>query len=634
MDEAQAALSAGTALLHRREWSAALSEFDRAAELLPKVRKLVSYLVQRGTALTGVGGPNALAEALACFDAALNVDKDNGAAWFMRGRALNELGRRDEMLAAYRRAASASPVVEEAHLMLLRALLQQGDAAGAVAAGQTALPVVTKRRGALHRLFLYACAQAGREELCEESAVALAVEFQAQRDGMERGGSAGSAGDTEDAATELLDEEMTEVLGRALGRAASARGSSVRHWQLACVVEPSFEHLLGLGAAYSSAGETGAAKRCLMLSRARCPEDWRPFHHLGLNEFRARRYRNSAAYFQHALDLCSTAPATAAGQQQRRGSVVSADPREAARLAAVYREGQGRMVSRVQLYLGTALLNSGDVVGARHHVSCAAHSHGTVRNFARILLAAILTRVGHLESALNTLNIARKEFDEAVFEGHAEEAPASAPADAAASTAAAASPERNDGRYASSSVGSFGSYASAKGIGDEHELPDLAIGASNPAKQSTLSSDRALAVRLHHATALLTRVVYEDLFASKSEPQLVKLFELETSCIRDMARRAKGDAAAKQAVDDLASVHTALRNAHKSLAAIGAIKPAKHAHGQPSHVGRTGIRAASSEPSSEEQLRQIAEQDRKRIAFFESLRQRRAALEHDMEEHH
>ena len=63
------------------------------------------------------------------------------------------------------------------------------------------------------------------------------------------GGGAGSAGDTEDAATELLDEEMTEVLGRALGRAAFARGNSVRHWQLACVVEPSFENLLGLGAA-------------------------------------------------------------------------------------------------------------------------------------------------------------------------------------------------------------------------------------------------------------------------------------------------------------------------------------------------------------------------------------------------
>jgi tetratricopeptide (TPR) repeat protein len=626
MDEAQAALSAGTALLHRREWSAALSEFDRAAELVPKVRKLVSYQVQRGTALTGGGGEGALAEALACFDAALKVDKDNGAAWFKRGHALKELGRRDEMLAAYRRAACASPVVEEAHLALLRALLQQNDAAGAVAAGQAALSVVTKRRGALHRLFLYACAQAGREELCEESAVALAVEFQAQRDGVERG--AGATGDAGDAATELLDEEMAEVLGRALGRLASARGNSVRHWQLACVVEPSFEHLLGLGAAYSSAGETGAAKRCLMLSRARCPEDWRPFHHLGLNEFRARRYRNSAAYFQHALDLCSTAPATAAGQQQRHGSVASADPREAARLAAVYREGQGRMVSRVQLYLGTALLNAGDVAVARHHVSCAAHSHGTVRNFARILLAAILTRVGHLESALNALNIARKEFDEAVFEGHAEEAPAVA----AAAAAAAAGPGPNEGRRASSSVGSFGSYASAKGIGDEHELPDFAIGGSNPAKQSTLGSDRALAVRLHHATALLTRVVYEDLFASKSEPQLVKLFELETSCIRDMARRAKGDAAAKQAVDELASVHTALRNAHKSLAAMGAIKPAK---GQPSHAAaRAGLRTPSAEPSSADQLRQIAEQDRKRIAFFDSLRQRRAALEHEMEEHH
>ena len=198
--------------------------------------------------------------------------------------------------------------------------------------------------------------------------------------------------------------------------------------------------------------------------------------------------------------------------------------------------------------------------------------------------------------------------------------------------AAAAAPGPNEGRRASSSVGSFGSYASAKGIGDEHELPDLAIGGSNPAKQSTLGSDRALAVRLHHATALLTRVVYEDLFASKSEPQLVKLFELETSCIRDMARRAKGDAAAKQAVDELASVHTALRNAHKSLAAMDAIKPAK---GQPSHAAaRAGLRTPSAEPSSADQLLQIAEQDRKRIAFFDSLRQRRAALEHEMEELH
>jgi len=84
----------------------ALAHYQRALELDPRCS---SAWVGRG--MQFVDDP---AEALRCFEHAVEAAPDNANAWFLKSMSLDDLGRREEAASARRRASELDPGIYSA----------------------------------------------------------------------------------------------------------------------------------------------------------------------------------------------------------------------------------------------------------------------------------------------------------------------------------------------------------------------------------------------------------------------------------------------------------------------------------------------------------------------------------------
>ncbi len=563
--------------------------------------------------------------------------KGTGTAWFKLGEARRKVGRLEESVAAFRSAIKGYPELAEARVGLVRALIEvplleqaKIDCQESIAyLGSQKEPQLSnnknsseKRKLSLQRLLLYICAQLECEMDAADDAAELALVLQRSR---EQG--------KQDHA--ILDEQTIDLLSHTLLSIATQR-SDLKFWQLACVVEPSLEHIIGLGGAYLDAGELTPARNCLCLAMRMSPQEWRAPHLLGMLEFRCGRFRSAAGYFETALDLCSRTPPNSPqrapsalvrqlstlprleSQTADELSELKRSPRERTtnrrRVSVVFEDhGRGLMAGRIQLYFGASLLNGGDVVGARHHVSCSAHSLGSVHNFARLLLTALLLKVGQLESAMNMLNLARKDVDEAVFEGGAGNMPLQ---------------EQQQQQQQASKIGAR-----------RRRVSSFQSVATNGA--ADLGEDFSHALRFHWATAQLVRLAYQnpEIQEKKKILEMNKLFDLELVCLNDLLRRDPGNADAKHALEGAQARHNETKERIATLECADDLKA--RLVNDPHHIRHHSLLARyrsegdkESALSSAERLAILEQQEKKQKLFMQSLQDRRERLEHDMENEH
>jgi predicted O-linked N-acetylglucosamine transferase (SPINDLY family) len=109
-------ISLGTGFLGLRDYSRALSLFERLATAKPPAPKA---LIGRGLALSG---ENRHQEAIQIFDEAFALDPHNAEALIGKGVALKALRRLPEAIETYRRAIEVAPRAANAHLNLGNAL--------------------------------------------------------------------------------------------------------------------------------------------------------------------------------------------------------------------------------------------------------------------------------------------------------------------------------------------------------------------------------------------------------------------------------------------------------------------------------------------------------------------------------
>jgi len=113
----------------------ALTCFERALEINP--RHADAWL-NKGAALAGLGRP---AEALTCYERALEIDPRDAEAWSAKGAALAGLGRPAEALTCYERALEINPRFLEAWYNKGVALARLGRHAEALACYERALEI-------------------------------------------------------------------------------------------------------------------------------------------------------------------------------------------------------------------------------------------------------------------------------------------------------------------------------------------------------------------------------------------------------------------------------------------------------------------------------------------------------------
>jgi len=109
-------ISLGTGFLGLRDYSRALSLFERLATAKPPAPKA---LIGKGLALSG---ENRHQEAIQIFDEAFALDPNNAEALIGKGVALKALRRLPEAIETYRRAIDVAPRAANAHLNLGNAL--------------------------------------------------------------------------------------------------------------------------------------------------------------------------------------------------------------------------------------------------------------------------------------------------------------------------------------------------------------------------------------------------------------------------------------------------------------------------------------------------------------------------------
>jgi tetratricopeptide (TPR) repeat protein len=157
----------------------ALPRFRRARELAPKDARAALYL---GLSVESVGRAG---EALALYQEAVGLERaanqEQAETLLPGARLLVLLDRLEEAEQWIRRAVALSPKLRDAHFELARILLKKGNAAGAAAAGETALSlsegIVTD--SAIRYLLIRAWQQSGEPG---RAAVHAAV-IRAQEDG-------------------------------------------------------------------------------------------------------------------------------------------------------------------------------------------------------------------------------------------------------------------------------------------------------------------------------------------------------------------------------------------------------------------------------------------------------------------
>ncbi|CAK9006448.1 Probable UDP-N-acetylglucosamine--peptide N-acetylglucosaminyltransferase SPINDLY (LeSPY) [Durusdinium trenchii] len=625
---AQAAVQAANALRARGRFSEAVAQYAAAAELQPKLERRAAFLVQKGAAHLGAGQRE---EARRCLDEATRLEPENAAAWFKRGDVCKSAKELDEAARSFRKAIRRDPRMDAAKVSLVRVLMMQGDLEAALGEAQKALPSVESKRSSLLRLVLLCCAHLGRELEAQGAVRELVQEVQAARKANLLSGG--------DARKQELDDQTHAVLLSTLQTLAQQTRDLEFH-KLACVVEPSFDLVLQLGVACMEQGaETrgdgdrtktcspkmaAQARRVLRLARRMDPEDWRSDYFLGLLEFKQQRYRASASHFLESLSLTNKTPPPS---PKGTGSPPAPNANNKGRSEASWyafegasrdgheellqREMQGRMASRVQLCLGVALLNAGDLAAARHHVSCAAYSRGAVRNFAQILVAVLDLRAGNKEAAMHSLNIVRKEVHEAVLQPRAR---------------------------------SMSHQHRAAFVSHEHER--------GPPSDQVLGR----VCKLHWDTARVARLVGAGLQeildadpptlgpreVEKHAGRLKKVLELERSCLQDilmcepesddaragMERVDRDLARAAKAASPSKSQRPMLRRAVSYQAPIS--RPGSGGEeGEHDGTQSFNMRHNGDGLNSAAKLKLYAEQEAKRREFLRSLSARRAALEHD-----
>ncbi|GBG30326.1 Tetratricopeptide repeat protein 27 [Hondaea fermentalgiana] len=645
MEAAQAALDEANRLRSLGKFGEALREYNRAQKAHPRVQRKPGYLVQRGATLVGL---DRVEEGLACFDRALHKDPDSAPAWFKKGTAHKRLRQFEEAVAAFRKACELAPDLDQAHVNLVRTLLLAKDYQASVDAARNAFEnlQIAKARITIDKLWLLACAKLRNDAAAAEPAERLANIFQSD--------------------PSVLDEEMCLLVSRALAFGA-ASGDAARNLalaKLACTVESSFENILRLGTALLEAGETKAARHSLILASRVDQEDWRPHFHLGVLEFEEGNFRRSAARLQHALDLSVASPPSSP-RTRRRSSLESSS---SVRFGdAIRREGRGKMLSRLQLCLAAALLNGGDPSGARLAIMSSAHSQGSVRNHARVLLAAMELNEGNLAKAMHALNVARREVDDAVFESRPRTASV-----------------QHSARFVNFDV--------------DNGLPPDDDVISRIVRLHLLTAKLAEIVRLRieqdDATGNLqanggARGVGQPLLVrspraesrSWANPSPAKISELERTCLNDVLKRDPDNVSAKKLLQGLDKISAMEKKQNVNAHGPGAngheratnesdsrVVPGHSGSASPPHqqqqqqiqvqqqqqiqvqqqqgerkdkppllraasCGNPGSVAVPSAMTSAEKLKYYAEQDAKREAFLEKLRARRRALEHDLVDH-
>lgn len=102
-DEFKISFNQGLALLNNRNYSQALSAFDKAISI---DANHVAVWHDKGQTLDKLGRYN---ESLAAYDKALSIDPTSALTWNNKGAVLYELGRYNDSLAAYDKALSLDP---------------------------------------------------------------------------------------------------------------------------------------------------------------------------------------------------------------------------------------------------------------------------------------------------------------------------------------------------------------------------------------------------------------------------------------------------------------------------------------------------------------------------------------------